>query len=240
MLEIAVCDDNQKFTIEFENQLWELGNLYGINLEIDTFKDGSQLVEAVEKGKRYDAICLDIQMAQMDGLQAAKRIRKKDRVVQLIYVTSYDSYMKDVFEVTPSGFITKPINQLELKETFKRIVAAINGQDEYYRFSFNKEHYKLRIRDILYFARNLRRTEIIGESACYHEYRKLKDIKDTLDQYKGKFLQIHKSYLVNYCHITKFSYESVTLSNGMQLPVSRSYRKEVDEEIKKLMSIIPR
>lgn len=113
---------------------------YGLNFEIDVYQDGSSLVKAVRAGKRYDIICLDIQMPEMDGVEAARQIRKLDRVAELIYVTSYDSYMKEVFEVTPSGFIIKPLDLNEFESTFYRVLRTVIGQDEYYRFRYNKKN----------------------------------------------------------------------------------------------------
>lgn len=240
MLNIAICDDDGSFAGSLEELLWRMGKTYGLRLEIDVYLDGSSLVKEVLNGRRYDIICLDIQMKEMDGVEAARQIRKLDRIVELIYVTSYDSYMKEVFEVTPSGFIVKPLNQKEFETTFYRVLQTVIGQDACYRFRYNKEEYKLLIRDILYFTSDLRKTYIIEEGGRYMEYRKLNDISNILGQGNNMFVRIHKSYLVNYRHVVRFSYGSVELSNGEVLPVSSHRKKEVDEQLAKLMSLLPK
>ena len=175
-------------------------------------------------------------MPEMDGVEAARQIRKLDRVAELIYVTSYDSYMKEVFEVTPSGFIIKPLDLNEFESTFYRVLRTVIGQDEYYRFRYNKKEYKLLIRNILYFTSDLRKTYIIEEGGRYMEYRKINDISKVLGETKGIFIRIHKSYLVNYRHIVRFSYDTVKLSNGEVLSVSSRRKQEVNEQLLKLMS----
>lgn len=240
MLDIAICDDDNSFTGGLEEMLCRMGKTYGLRFEIDVYQDGSSLVNEIRGGKRYDVICLDIQMQEMDGVEAARQIRRLDRVVELIYVTSYDSYMKKVFEVSPSGFIVKPLDQKEFETTFYRVLQTVIGQDAYYRFRYNKEEYKLPIRDILYFTSELRKTYIIEEGGRYMEYRKLNDISKILEQGKGMFVRIHKSYLVNYRHILRFSYDTVKLSNGEVLPVSSHRKQEVEEQLVKLMSLLPR
>ena len=224
MLDIAICDDDACFSGGLEETLCRMEKTYGLNFEIDVYQDGSSLVKAVRAGKRYDIICLDIQMPEMDGVEAARQIRKLDRVAELIYVTSYDSYMKEVFEVTPSGFI------------INRVLRTVIGQDEYYRFRYNKKEYKLLIRNILYFTSDLRKTYIIEEGGRYMEYRKINDISKVLGETKGIFIRIHKSYLVNYRHIVRFSYDTVKLSNGEVLSVSSRRKQEVNEQLLKLMS----
>ena len=150
MLDIAICDDDNSFAGGLEETLCRMEKTYGLKFEIDVYQDGCSLVKEVMSGKRYDIICMDIQMKEMDGVEAARQIRKLDRVVELIYVTSYDSYMKEVFEVTPSGFIVKPLDQKEFETTFCRVMRTVIGQDAYYRFRYKKEEYKLLIRNILY------------------------------------------------------------------------------------------
>ena len=148
--------------------------------------------------------------------------------------------MKEVFEVTPSGFIVKPLNQKEFETTFCRVMRTVIGQDAYYRFRYKKEEYKLLIRNILYFTSDLRKTYIVEEGGRYMEYRKLNDISKNLGQENGRFVRIHKSYLVNYRHIVRFSYDTVKLSNGEVLPVSSHRKQEVDEQLAKLMSLLPK
>lgn len=53
-------------------------------------------------------------------------------------------------------------------------------------------------------------------------------------------MRIHKSYLVNYRHIVRFSYDTVKLSNGEVLPVSSHRKQEVDEQLARLMSLLSR
>lgn len=240
MLDIAICDDDNSFAGGLEKTLCRMEKTYGLKFEIDVYQDGCSLVKEVMSGKRYDIICMDIQMREMDGVEAARQIRKLDRVVELIYVTSYDSYMKEVFEVTPSGFIVKPLNQKEFETTFCRVMRTVIGQDAYYRFRYKKEEYKLLIRNILYFTSDLRKTYIVEEGGRYMEYRKLNDISKNLGQENGMFVRIHKSYLVNYRHIVRFSYDTVKLSNEEVLPVSSHRKQEVDEQLAKLMSLLPK
>lgn len=235
MLDIAICDDDSSFAGGLEETLFRMGKAYGLKFEIDVYWDGISLVKEIRDGRRYDIIFLDIRMQEMDGVEAARRIRKLDRVVELIYVTSYDSYMKEVFEVTPSGFIVKPLDQKDLERTFCRVLQTVIGQDAYYRFRYNKEEYKLLLRDILYFKSDLRKTYIIEEGGHYMEYRKLNDISRILGQ--SMFVRIHKSYLVNYRHIVLFSHDRIKLSNGEVLPVSIHRKQEVDEQLARLMSL---
>ena len=232
VIEIAVCDDELYLLRRLEECLLELGKNAGIQVEVECYEDGSDLVNAVTEGKRFDIIYLDVQMKYMNGLEAAYKIREIDRMVQMVYVTSHDGYMKDTFRVAPIGFLTKPIKKKEFEETFYYVLRIVEEQDSYYRFRYMKSDYKVAIRDILYFESKLRVAEIALQDGFLKEYKALNEIEKSLDQSKGKFLRIHKSYLVNYQHVIRMGYEEVEMPKGIILPLSRAYKKAVDEKLR--------
>ena len=57
-------------------------------------------------------------MSGKNGIEAAKSIRRLDRDVLLIYVSSYETYFMQLFEVEPFRFIKKPIKETEFEEAF--------------------------------------------------------------------------------------------------------------------------
>lgn len=54
------------------------------------FWKGEHLVDSVEMGNSFDIIFLDIEMGQEDGITVARRIRKIDKSVLIVYVTSHE------------------------------------------------------------------------------------------------------------------------------------------------------
>jgi len=232
VIEIAVCDDELYLLRRLEACLLKLGKKAGIQVEVECYEDGSDLVNAVTEGKRFDIIYLDVRMKYMNGLEAAYKIREIDRLVQMVYVTSHDGYMKETFRVSPIGFLTKPIKEKEFEETFYYVLGIVEEQDSYYRFRYMKSDYKVAIRDILYFESKLRVAEIVLHEGFLKEYKALNEIEKNMDQSKGKFLRIHKSYLVNYQHVIRMGYEEVEMPKGIILPLSRAYKKTVDEKLR--------
>lgn len=180
MIEIAICDDEVYMTSEIEEMLHNLCELYSVTVEIDVFYDGETLVDYIEKGTNYDIIYLDIEMKQ-NGVEAARRIRKKDTNVLIIYVTSHESFAKEAFEVSAYRFITKPIDKKIFERYFLSAMKTVRSVPVYYRYQYNKIHYKLLIEDIIYFRSDKRITYIVtknGEEKCYE---KLNDIEKKLN-----------------------------------------------------------
>ncbi|MDE5781296.1 MAG: response regulator, partial [Lachnospiraceae bacterium] len=119
MLQIGVCDDDVQFTSKIEKMIIDIGHQKGILVEIDVFFDGSTLLEHIQKNDvRYDLLFLDIEMQDMNGLEVAKRIRKFDDLVYLIYITAHKNYAVEAYDVHPFQFILKPIKEEILKKHF--------------------------------------------------------------------------------------------------------------------------
>lgn len=110
MINIAVCDDDLEITKSINKLLMKYQDERDLDFTVDLFNDGSGLKSSILKGKKYDLIYLDIEMRQMNGIATAKYIRSIDTTVLLIYVSNYDNYLKELFEVEPFRFMSKPIN----------------------------------------------------------------------------------------------------------------------------------
>lgn len=230
MIEIAICDDEVYMTSEIEETLQNLCGLYNVAVEIDVFYDGSTLVDYIEKGAKYDLIYLDIEMQHKNGVEAARRIRKIDMNVLIIYVTSHESFAKEVFEVSAYRFITKPIDKNIFEKYFLSAIETIRNVPVYYRYQYNKIRYKLLIEDIIYFRSDKRITYIVtknGEEKCYE---KLNDIEKKLNDFNVVFFRTHQSFLVNPKYVTVYMYDSMTLFDGSVISISIKRRKEVNKQ----------
>lgn len=238
MIEIALCDDDRYLLGRLEELLYELGERYGLHVNIDCFEDGAKLLERVKKGERFDIIYMDIQIGEMDGLETAYRIREFDWNVLLAYVTSYEFYMKEAFKSAPIAFIIKPIKVKEFEDTFLYMLEKLVKHNVYYCFRYMKTEYRIPLCDIQYFESNLREVRIIWKNGILKEYNKLDVIERNLEEGKEHFLRIHKSYLVNYHYIRGIGYNRVILNTGKELPLSRKYQKQVDEILRVQMGKI--
>ncbi|MGV7224635.1 MAG: ATP-binding protein, partial [Nitrospinales bacterium] len=87
------------------------------DFSVDTAINGIEAVKAV-KGDTYDVVLMDIQMPQMDGLQATKIIRKKLNMHDLPIIAMTAHAMKGdrdkCFDAGMNGYIAKPIDCKEL------------------------------------------------------------------------------------------------------------------------------
>jgi CheY-like chemotaxis protein len=110
-LRILLAEDN------VINQKVALQMLRKIGYEADVAANGFEVLEALER-QPYDIILMDIQMPEMDGLEAAKNIRERwHNVPKIIAITAYalDGDRDRCLEVGMDDYLSKPIQLNELQ-----------------------------------------------------------------------------------------------------------------------------
>ncbi|HMY66697.1 MAG TPA: ATP-binding protein [Leptospiraceae bacterium] len=115
-LRILLAEDNsvnQKVAVQMLNKL---------GYRADIAANGLEVIEAM-KVSVYDVILMDVQMPEMDGIEASRVIRQQGHLVRIIALTA--NAMKEdremCFSAGMNGFLAKPIKINELKEILEKI-----------------------------------------------------------------------------------------------------------------------
>ncbi len=74
---------------------------------------------------KFDLIFLDIEMPGINGIEAAKKIRKKNEDIMIVFVTNMAQYALESYEVHAYDFILKPVNYDSFSIKFERCVNAL-------------------------------------------------------------------------------------------------------------------
>lgn len=68
-----------------------------------------------------DAVFLDINMPDMNGLELAKQIRERWKHVELVFLTGYNEFTLEAFKVHACGYLIKPVEEAQLLEEIQNI-----------------------------------------------------------------------------------------------------------------------
>ena len=68
------------------------------------------------QNEKIDIAFLDIEMPKINGIQLAKKLKKSDPYIKIIFVTAYNEYALEAFRVHASGYISKPVNENKIRE----------------------------------------------------------------------------------------------------------------------------
>ena len=159
------------------------------------FWKGEHLVDSVEMGNSFDIIFLDIEMGQEDGITVARRIRKIDKSVLIVYVTSHENYMMESFEIRPFRFLVKPVSREMMERCLQAAYEEISSTDSYFRYSYQRINHKIPIGEILYFESNRRKVKIITEKVKILNFMEsLMILQKVWNGVKWHFLRVHQSF----------------------------------------------
>lgn len=229
MFRIAVCDDEKTICAQIENIILNYREEAQENIAVDVYYSGEALCRRISQGESYDLLFLDIELTGMNGVETGNKIRNEmgNDTIQIIYISSKDSYCKELFDVRPMHFFSKPLDK-------GKIICAIRfamelSENHGREFTYNKGHetYTKELKKIIYFERNKRSIRIVTTEGEESFCGKLDDVFREVS--KHNFLYIHKSYIINYFYATKFTNDEVIMPNNKNLPISKKKRKEIRE-----------
>ena len=240
MIRIAICDDDILFAGNLETMVQKEAVKQGMNVETEVFSDGIDLKKSFnDVYDKFDLIYLDIEMKRMNGIEIARQIRRFDKSVLIIYISSHDQYLKELFEVEPFRFLSKPLDIGKFSQYFEDACIRFRENEQGFQFMFNKEFKKIQIKNIVYFESRNRVVHIFlknGEEERF--YGKLNEVEKEMEIKNKNFLRIHQSYLVNYDYVYSMNFASLVVEKNdeskIELQISEDRQKKVR---RKLMEI---
>ena len=221
MIRIAICDDEAPTRA----YLTSLIRAQDCPCEVVEYASAG---DCLADHRGIDLLFLDIELnaAGLDGMALARQIREGNSAAQpvIIFVTGYERYVFDAFDVGAFQYLLKPVDEEKFAQVFARAVEQIEAGrvqpqlshaltlqsagtsrtvplDSIYYIESSNHKVVLRLKD--------------GEFSCY---AKIRDLEAELGD---QFCRVHKGYLVNLAYVEGYSKTELTLSSGENLLISK-------------------
>lgn len=205
-MNIAVVDDE---TVIME-QIGGMVRKQMPDCYLEFYATGEGLLEA---GKRFDIVFLDIQMDGMDGIETARRLRAKQDDIVLIFVTGSREYVFDALDLYAFHYLLKPVDENKFKEVLERATGEVAKKKEKRVLFIKKRNLTLDQADILYIESRAKKVGIHTDRSkdIIEIYATMEELERQLGE---DFYRCHRAYIVNMAHITEYDNESITITNG--------------------------
>lgn len=224
---------------------------------VEVVGEASHGVEALELNRELkpDIMFLDIQMPQINGIDVAKKLMQENHKPIIIFVTAYDQFAIEAFDVNAVDYLLKPISEEKLEKRLKNIkikskkeasidynkigeiIANLKADTKprvtVISLNHNNKLIPINIEDILYATIEDKCTIITTKKGRFESSSTLNKLLKRLDS--PIFFRSHKSYIVNLNAIESVepwfnsTYNINLNSDKKVIPVSRSFAKEFKE-----------
>lgn len=122
MTTILLVEDDRNERILYERELTEEG--YSVVLACD----GREALKKVEESVPH-LVILDINMPQMDGLDAMSKILDLNPRIPVIINTAYSSYQDSFMSWAADAYVIKSGDLTELKDRIKEVLEKFSASD---------------------------------------------------------------------------------------------------------------
>jgi DNA-binding LytR/AlgR family response regulator len=187
------------------------------------------------KNKEADLVFLDIEMPRIKGIQFAEMVNNNSTMI--IFTTAHSEYALKGYQVNAVDYLLKPI----FLEDFKRAVLKAKGlydlrhphdaDSPYVFFREDGVDHRVMIQDIVYVKSLQNYVQLfLSDNRTLIVHKTLKALQDLLPS--DKFIQIHRSYLVQRKYISAIDGLNAVVANTL-LPIARERKQVLMEEMKK-------
>lgn len=224
---IAICDDSdidRQYVLNMVNR-WATEKNHVVHT--DTFTSAENFLFHYAEESSYDILLLDIEMGAMDGVTMAKKLRKNNDTVQIVFITGYSDYISEGYEVAALHYLMKPVKEQKLLSVLDRAAEKLSKNEKVLNFEISGEMVRVPIYQIRY-------ADVFGNYVTIHAATDvtikmtLSELEKALDE---RFYRVGRSAIINLTQISRVTKHDVYLSDGTMLPLPRGAYEPLNRAI---------
>lgn len=217
-MKIAIVDDQSRDVIHLEKYFKKYFLEIERDYQVETFSDATSFLTSYTPD--FDFVIFDIDMPEINGIDAAKQLRETDPDIVLMFVTNMPQYALDGYSVDAIDYVLKPLSypdfRLKMQKAMRYIV-----QDQDPRISINTVNgYRcFHASDIYYIESQLHYLIYHTKNGEFKTRSTLNDIETKLTP--CHFARCSVSYLINLKYLESIHGHNI-LVQGTLLRISRT------------------
>lgn len=221
MYKIAIVEDEAESRATLQSYLKRFQEEKGEACNVVLFHNGMDFISSYKND--YDVVLMDIEMPLLNGMETARKLRKIDETVVLIFITNMAQYAINGYEVDASDFLLKPVGYFTFSLKFaKALRGRERRRDAEFCLETTEGKVRLHLSDI-YYVESDKHYNIFH--TAQGDYRMRINMKDLEEIFANKnFARCNTSYLVNLAYVSRVKQDVVRVGE-YELVISRTKKK---------------
>ena len=227
MHNIAIVEDNDNDALTLESYISRISEQNKTKYNVKRFHSAVELLNNYQS--IYSLILLDVEMPEMNGMEASIRIRKLDKTVSIIFTTNLIQYAQKGYEVDAVAYLIKPVQYFDFALKFKKALDIYSlNEDKDFVIKTAKGPCRISTSKLMY-------VEVMRHRLYYHLVEETLEVTGTISKAEQElkefgFLMCNQCYLVNPRFITKIQGLDVMIGDTALL-ISRPKKKQFLEDL---------
>lgn len=219
MIFIACCDEN----VTHLNKLMQEIAMLGVGERVNAvfFTTPHRLTDFMQQNPQVvDILLCDTVLQNKSTIAMVQRIKKTSPWVQVIFMSVLAAWCEKTYAVEHVYFLKKPVRQDALANAV--ILAARRAKQQKEGFLNVKNRNEMQtipFSEILYIESALREVRIVTQRQSISAYIRISDLAKRLDY---RFINCHKSYVVNLEKVEHIGGLQFILADGQAVPISQA------------------
>lgn len=222
MTKIAIIEDEYDMSNDLKKHVEMFFNQHEKNISIDIFDNAVKFLDKYKTG--YNLVFMDINLPYMNGIEASEKLRQKDPMVIIVFVTYLAQYAIEGYKVHAFDYVLKPVNYYNFALTLERILPHLKNNDKSIVIYTNKTSFKKILID------RIKYIEINNHKLIFHtldgDYETHGALNDYVDMLKDDYFELcNRCYLINLKMVSQVTPDNVIIDDESLL-ISRPKRKQ--------------
>ena len=225
--QIAICDDSRADREDVADMVRKWAVNTGNTVQTALFSSAEEFLFCYAEKSDYDIVLLDIEMGETDGVTMAKKLRRDNDAIQIIFITGYSDYIAEGYEVAALHYLMKPVKAEKLFSVLDRAVLKLSKNEKILNLERNGEMIRVPVYQIRY-------AEVMGNYVTIHAASDI-TVKMTLGELEqaldDRFYRVSRSAIVNLTQVNRVTKSEIRLGDGTAVPLPRGAYDGVNRAI---------
>lgn len=212
MIEIAVCDDEQRIREDLKARI----EAEGLQCRVRCFASGRELLE---QAAQLDIVFLDIGMQEVNGMEIAAQLAQYPGLL-VIFVTAHEEHVFEAFDVGAFHYLLKPVDSEKFSQVLRKAVrqAAQMKERQPLQVKDGSSYRVIPLEQIYYAESNGRKILLHTETETVEFYGRMQELEKRLGE---DFFRCHRGFLVHFRYVVGYDTANVYLKNDRKVYMAK-------------------